>query len=432
VKRAAAPAASLLLGFGAWTCAAPGAFVESDVAYRPRSSDYEAFRVLHPDLLEPNYLPFMVNRYRGAPGEDDILAFCRWSSEAMPLTVYVEPPPIPERMQDEFHPRDPEDYVEAVRAALAVWERELQGLVDFRPVASRRAARLEILLVAEAGPEASGDRQLLGGIRLRGACRVDGWAVEGETLAVHFEVPKLRVYLADQYGLLDPEQVQWIALHEIGHALGMRGHSPIPADLMYERVRDRIHVRGLSTEDVNSFESLYRLPNGTVFGRIPPDAISASSAPEFPSGPPRLALAPHVDPRLGFSIRPPSGWVRAETSRGMVAVDGVTWDYTASFQVIVERYPTIEAYLARYGAFYRAHGHVLSDEPITVDGRRALRTVIANPRRDVAEEIVFIESGDGRVFIVLADCPLDAAEAYRPWFRAALGTLEIWSGPGAP
>jgi hypothetical protein len=429
VTRASAPLALVL---AAWSCACASDFVASDVSYEPGRRDYEAFRASHPDLLEPNYLPFMVHRYRSTSGEDDVLTFCRWPRAAMPLPVYIHPPKIPESLQDEFHRREPAEYVQAVEAALAVWERGLEGLVGFRRAASRYDATLEIVLEAEAGPEAFGNRQLLGGVRLGGACRVDGWAVENESLAVRFEVPKLRVYLADRFGLLGSEQVQWIALHEIGHALGMRSHSPIPADLMYEMVRDRIHVEGLSTEDANSFVSLYRIPNGTVFARVPSDASIAALPPDLPSGPPALAMAPHVDARLGFSLRPPADWMRAETARGMVAVDGVTGDYTASFQVIVERYPTIEAYLERYGAFYLDHGRVLRDASAVVDGRRARRTFIANAEADFAEEIAFIESGDGRVFVVIADCPLGAVEIYRPWFEAMLASLDIWEGTGAP
>lgn len=429
---ASAPGALLALALVGWGCAGASEFAESDVFYAPGRYDYDGFRASHPDLLEPNYLPFMVHRYRTGDGEGDVLAFCRWPSDAMPLPVHIRPPQIPEALQDEFHRQDPAAYVQAVEAALAVWEQGLEGLVGFRNVASSDAAELEVLLEAEAGPEASGDRQLLGGVRLRGACRVEGWAREGERLDVRFEVPTLRVYLADQYGLLGPEQVQWIALHEIGHALGMRSHSPIPADLMYERVRDRIHVKGLSTEDANSFVSLYRIPNGTIFARVPSGKSAVPFAPDLPSGPPELALAPHVDPRLGFSVHPPAGWMRAETARGMVAVDGVTWDYTASFQVIVERYATIDAYLERYGAFYLAHGRVLRDAPAVLGGRRARRALIARAEADFAEEIAFIESGDGRVFVVIADCPLSAAEVYRPWFEAALASLEIWDETGAP
>ena len=69
-------------------------------------------------------------------------------------------------------------------------------------------------------------------------------------------------------------------------------HEPTPRlrnirvnDLMYEIVRDRRTVaEGLSTEDVNSFVSLYRLANGTVYGRVPSDGTKRGESTP-PSGP---------------------------------------------------------------------------------------------------------------------------------------------------
>jgi hypothetical protein len=205
----------------------------------------------------------------------------------------------------------------------------------------------------------------------------------------------------------------------------MRLHSPIPADLMYEVVRDRVTVRELSTEDVNSFVSLYRLPNGTVYARVPPEGTPARAPPPPPEGPPRLAIAPYVDVRLGFEVRPPEGWMQVPTAQGMVAVDGVTWDYTASFQVVVHRYPTLEAYMERYGGHYLSRGQVLAQRFLDVGGRRAFELRIAHPGRNYVEQMTFIESGDGRVFAVIADCPAELADVYRPWFDAALAALEI-------
>jgi predicted Zn-dependent protease len=420
-------AASLALGV--WGCAAWGGFPLSDAPYTPDPRDYLAFRGPETDLLEPNYLPFMVYRFSEPGGDADVLAFCRWPREAMPLPVYIAPPSIPAALQDEFSPRDPAAYVEAVEAALAIWEREIEGLIGFRRVTEREQARLELTLVAREGPEPDPDWKLLGRVSLGEACHAHGWAWEGERLAVSFEVPQLHVYLADEHGLLAPEQVHRVALHEIGHALGMRSHSPLPADLMYEMVRDRADLKGLSAQDANSFISLYQLPNGAVFARIPGDAPATRPTPEPPSGPPRLALAPHVDPRLGFSIHAPTGWTRVETSMGMVAVESVTWNYTASFQVIVQRYPTIEAYLQRYGAHYLSHGRITRDSFVVVSGRRARQVSIENREADFAEELTFIETGDGRVFVVIADCPVDTVDAYRPWFSAALASLEIWVSP---
>ena len=199
---------------------------------------------------------------------------------------------------------------------------------------------------------------------------------------------------------------------------------------MYEVVRDRVTVGGLSTEDVNSFVDLYGLANGTVYARIPVGAPADDAPPRGPEGPPQLALAPYVDPKLGFSVRPPRGWTRVETSRGMVAVDGVMWDNVASFQVIVQRYATIEDYLQRFGSYYLTKGRIRENEFSEVAGSRALRVTLEDFEGRVTEYYTFVESGDGRVIVVIADCPSVAAEAFRPWFEAALATLEIWSDRG--
>jgi predicted Zn-dependent protease len=419
----------LALGAGGWQCSTRSSLPISDEPYGPDRRDYLEFRGEHADLLEPNYLPFMTYRFREPEGEGDLLVFCRWPDEAMPLPVYIHAPEIPDRLQDEFDPREPAEYVQAVQAALGIWEYELENEVGFRRVSRAADAAIEIVLEGRAGPEPDADRRVLGRVGLRKACRAQGWAARGKRLVVRFQVPEVLLYVADDFGLLGPEQVQWIALHEIGHALGMRFHSPIPADIMYERVRDRAQVKGLSTEDANSFLTLYRLPNGTVFRRLPVAGTMARAPHHPPSGPPRLELAPHVDSRRGFSLHPPQGWVRSETSMGMVAVEGVTWDYTSSFQVIVHRYPTLEAFFQRYGEHYVSRGRIRRDETVRVDGRRARHLSIENREGDAAEEITFIESGDGRVFVVIADCPVDQIEAYRPWFAATLGSLEIWRDP---
>jgi predicted Zn-dependent protease len=390
--------------------------------YQPGRRDEAAFREAHPEVLEPNYLAFMAHRTRGQGGGADVLFLCRWPAEAMPLTVHISPPSIPDSLQDEFDPQDPQEFVEAVLQALATWERELEGLVSFRLVEDPDDAKLELRLLGEEAPAPHPDLQVLGKTPIARACRVNGGA-SGEALDVSFQVPRVDLYIADYFGLLAPDQVEWIALHEIGHALGMRSHSPIPADVMYEVVRDRVTVRELSLEDVNSFVSLYRLPNGTVYAHVPPPGAAPDA--DAPQGPPRLAIAPYVDTRLGFELRPPAGWMRVPTAQGVVMVDGVTWDYTASFQIVVHRYPTLEAYMDRYGAHYLARGQVLEQRFLELGGRRAFEIRTLDREGGSIEQTTFIETGDGRVFAVIADSPTALAEAYRPWFDAALAALEI-------
>ena len=412
--------------------------------HRPTRADYAAFRARHPRLLEPNYLPFMatpvqlesrarrsVRRAAEALGlslsrPPALLVFCRWNEADFPLAVYVEPPAISPELALDLAGREPEDYVAAVERAFRLWESTLEGLVRFERAPSARAADLVLRLTAEPIDADDPGVQVLGTTPLGGACRVLSGAATDDRLEVRFEVPELRVYVADDFSLLLPDQVERIALHEIGHALGMRTHSPIPADLMYPVVRDRLPRGELGTEDVNSFVSLYSLPNGAVYRVLPAVPAPPPPAP-LPEGPPEVELAPHVDARLGFELQTPEGWPREPTPYGVVAMNGVPWDYEASFQLNVYRFATIEDFVERFGPSYLVDATLLSIHERRVAGRRA-REVSVLTDFGMYERMTLIESGDGRVLVAVAECSEELRAAYGAWFAAVLGSLEV-SGP---
>jgi hypothetical protein len=402
---------------------------------------YETFRAGYPSLLEPNYLPFMATPVRiesragrllrriarglgiAVARPPEMLVFCRWNESEFPLAVYVEPPVIPPELALDLAGRAPEDYVAAVERAFRLWESGLEGLVRFERVAEEGDAELVLRLTAESVDADDPDVQVLGTTPLGGACSALGGEPSEGRLAVRFEVPELRVHVADDFSLLLPDQVERIALHEIGHALGMRTHSPIPADLMYPVVRDRLPRGELGTEDVNSFVSLYSLPNGTIY-RVLPDAPEPRGEPPVPEGPPEVELAPHVDARLGYEIQLPRGWTSLETGYGVIAVDGVTWDYEASFQVIVRGFATIDDYLERYHQVHLGSGRIAEARTDRVAGRPARRYRVE--RYDGRSEgVVLVEGGDGRVVVVLWDCPTRSRDGFVPWFEASLATLEL-------
>jgi hypothetical protein len=121
----------------------------------------------------------------------------------------------------------------------------------------------------------------------------------------------------------------------------------------------------------------------------------------------------------------PKGWLRIPTPFGVAAVNGVSWDYDASFQIIVRRYDTIESYLERNAAAHFGAAVITSTRDASIAGHRARRFTLARSNYGLAEEFSFIESGDGRVLISIAECPVESQAAYRPWFDAILASLEI-------
>jgi hypothetical protein len=402
----------------------------SQQSYRPDRREYLAFREGFPGVLEPNYLPFMVHRKPGDDASGDLLLFCRWPAEAMPLTVYVEEAVIPAALQNEFDPVDPGGFTQAVVRALETWEAELEGLVLFQQVDAAEEALLKLRVLAEEAPRPEPDVRVLGATEaLRRACEPHGWDPDSERLEVSFRVPEAVLYAADDFGLLTETQVEAIAVHEIGHALGMLGHSPIPTDLMYRVLGEHTSARGLSDADVNSFVSLYRLPNGTHYGHVSPDAASPRPVPGAPSGGVELSFAPHVDARLGFELRTPAGWLRAVQRHGFFTANGPIWDHDVSFEVFVWPYATLEEYLERFGPQLFAGTWRRYSAPVVVAGRRARAVAVEDASGQWALGFHFVELGDGRVMVLLAVCPVDVEKSWRPWFEAVLASLEIWSDP---
>ena len=411
--------------------------------YVHNRDDYFAFRAAHAGLLEPNYLPFMVyevpaqppsgaariGRWLGIlPAPEQRLVFCHWAAEDMPLAIWIEPPRGLDAFEEKPSPPDASRYVAAVERALASWERDLDGAVRFALAPRPADADLQIRLLGERAPETD-DVRIYGAAAVGDSCR----ALGGEPhtrLDVRYQVRDLRLYVADAHGLLLPDQVEGIARHEIGHALGMRGHSPIPADLMFEEADDRRDREGLGLPDVNSFLSLYSIPSGTVY-TDPTRARDPEPSRLLPDGPPQLELAPHVDTRLGFELQPPAGWPREPTPYGVVAMNGVPWDYEASFQLNVYRFATIEDFVERFGPSFLIDASLLSIRERTVAGRRA-REVVVLTDLGTREEMTLIESGDGRVLVTVAESPIAHELAYRAWFAAIVDSIEVVDARARP
>jgi len=189
--------------------------------------------------------------------------------------------------------------------------------------------------------------------------------------------------------------------------------------------RDGSLAAALTSEDVHSFVALYRIPSGTVFGRS--DAAEATPPVPMgpPAGPPRLTAEPRQDLRHGFALRLPEGWLQMETPYGVIAIDGLTWDYDASIQVIARGYPTAQAYLARNQDAHIGGGVLRARRERTFGQSRAVQLIVEGRIGPSVEEVTVIEAPGDRVLVVIADCPSDFYSAYAPWFDAVLRSIEL-------
>jgi len=393
-------------------------------AFRPTRVDYAAFRAGFPDLAEPNYLPFALHRVPARDARGDALVFCRWSQAQMPVRVSVEAPEIPESLQDEFQPTAPQVYVDAVEAALDAYEAALAGAVRFERVANPGAATLRVRLVGEVAPAPADDVVVLGTTALAGACRAGVFEPGTDQVSVRFEAKAVRLYVADDFGLLTRDQVERVALHELGHALGVRGHSPVPADLMFEVAHDRVPQAALSAEDVNTLRGLYRIPNGTVYGWIEPGASELEARARAGPGTPLLEDAPRRGPR-GLRFRAPRAWQVGETPHGIYAIDGTPWDYDASLQLSVQAAPSAAAYLARRAAAHVGEGWLRERRPTQIGGRSGVRLEIEDRIPRLRERLDVIELDAGRVLVAIADAPEELYDAYAAFFDAVLETVQV-------
>jgi len=161
-------------------------------------------------------------------------ALARWHDRIdRPLTVWIQPMSPVGDWQPEF--------VGEVRDAFNAWS--ATGIpVRFAFVADSNRADIHVTFIDQFAEPISG--------KTRWARDDNWWIVDGDiVLAIHHDAGEP----------LDRPAVHAIALHEVGHLLGLDHTSDI-ANIMTPRVR----VRDLSAADRSTMTLLYSLPPGPV------------------------------------------------------------------------------------------------------------------------------------------------------------------------
>ncbi len=185
--------------------------------------------------LAPDYL-----RYVGyeVPVNEHVLL--RWPERAMPLRVHLPAPP-----SGLFS--DAEAFREAVRLGVLGWtDVAAPGIPSFEFVEDPGDADIPIVWGAKP----------------------TGWFVAScsyriDALNRRLDVDHLLVtgrWRDGQEAALP--QLETAVLHEMGHALGLTGHSPSPTDVMYKYVTHESRPE-LSDRDRNTLRALYSRPIGT-------------------------------------------------------------------------------------------------------------------------------------------------------------------------
>ena len=158
----------------------------------------------------PDYLRYVAHE---APGNEDVLL--RWPKSKMPLRIYL--PPAPAAYFD-----DPEEMT----------RRSRRGVLDWTDAAGPGLPSFELVETAgEADfPIAWGDRSP---DRVVAHCFYDV-----DLLKRRFGVAQVVVFAKTAQGQpATPLEIYSTLLHEMGHALGLGGHSPNPDDVMYGFIR---------------------------------------------------------------------------------------------------------------------------------------------------------------------------------------------------
>jgi tetratricopeptide (TPR) repeat protein len=157
----------------------------------------------------------------------------RWELSKMPLKVYIHSGAGIEGYQNVFKSK--------IISALRTWQSAMKNRIRFITINSPQNADIKITWIDKFDGHKIGENPFvsLKDTILRSDINISTVMPDGRTKTT--------------------DEVYTVTLHELGHALGMQGHSPHPEDLMYYSLNPANNKSRLSQRDVNTMELLYKL-----------------------------------------------------------------------------------------------------------------------------------------------------------------------------
>lgn len=145
-------------------------------------------------------------------------------------------------------------YVSAVRKALETWENRTNGMIKFVPAASQQQARITVIWSHLGIPT---DRS----VTEFGAHTITEWKVKTGPFASQKTGTVNPQIIEVNLDVIDPRDadhklplLQNLVTHELGHAIGLMGHSPERGDMMF---KDTDEYSRISQRDLNTLQKIY-------------------------------------------------------------------------------------------------------------------------------------------------------------------------------
>ena len=186
--------------------------------------------------LEDNYIDNAIN-------EQGLLI--HWDVKKMPLNVYFYDAKGITGFQ--------QAYIKDVEDAYSQWTQKTESKISFKVTTDLNNANIVVKFVPaiSSGEDSNGEKGSIGGLTR---------PYYSGCVFKYSDIKLTTIRAADSIPYNDFEMYN-TALHELGHALGISGHSPAVSDVMYAIASPNANTQrlSLSSRDVNTIKLLYKL-----------------------------------------------------------------------------------------------------------------------------------------------------------------------------